>query len=119
MANRELGEISFEAGNKDYFLCYSPNACCEFEDAAGITIVEMAQTFNDPSDLKFSMLRHLFWAGLLDCKPDISLKEAGEVMKQAGGIKKVMLIVTSAFNAAFPEGKGDDDKGGDESQEKS
>lgn len=105
MANKQKGEIAITAGQKRYVLCYSVNALCELEGATGKRFVDLAAELSDPARVTIKTVRDFFHSGLLEHQPDISLREAGDLMVQAGGMLAVMTKIGEALDLAFEEAK--------------
>jgi hypothetical protein len=110
MANPQKGEVSFEAGGASYTMRLSVDALCALEEATGKGVVALSAELSDPARLRMSTVRHVVWAGLREHHPDVSLKAAGELIVEAGGLAKMMEHVSLAFQRAFPDeekkGKG-------------
>lgn len=108
MANPFRGAVELKAGEQTYRLSYSINALCELEDAAGEPIAKLANSLNDPENVRLTTVRNLIWAGLLDHHPEIldqkdqGLIFAGSVASEAG-IPAAMEAVGKALSLAFPE----------------
>lgn len=106
MANPHKGEVEFEAVGKTYKLRYSTNAICELEDKLDRSFTSIARDIVDaakqPEKVRFGTLRAIFWAGLQDCHPDLSVKDAGDLMVEVGGVAEAMQLISEAFVLAFP-----------------
>ncbi|WP_441280505.1 hypothetical protein [Tardiphaga sp. 862_B3_N1_1] len=125
MQNPYKGEISFEASGFQYKLVYSNNAFCALEDHLGRGILDiyeeigswspkrdakgkvLPETEKDAADrakrIRLSFCRSVFWAGLLDRNPDMTLSQAGDLMTAVGGLMPVMRLIMSGIVAAQPE----------------
>lgn len=102
MANRFKGEVTFEAGEKSYTMRFSANALCELEDAIGMGVNSVAIQLADPASLRLKMVRAVFWAGLRDHHPEITLLQAGEIVTDLS-LTKSMEMVSKAFELAFQD----------------
>ena len=102
MANRMKGEVSFKSGEREYILRYSANALCELEDALEMGVNAVASQLADPESMRLKMVRVVFWAGLRDHHPDITLIQAGEIITDLS-LTKAMGLVSSAFQLAFQD----------------
>lgn len=100
MANRFKGEVSFRAGDIEYTMRFSANALCELEDAIGMGVNAVATQLADPSSLRLKMVRSVFWAGLRDRHPDMTIKHAGDLITELS-LTKAMELVSDAFTLAF------------------
>lgn len=100
MANRQRGEVGFEADGQSYTLAFSINALCELEDAMKMEIENIGEKF-DGGTVSMRDLRLMVWAGLSD-HHDVDLKEAGRIT-QAVGLTQMAELVVSAFRLTFPQ----------------
>ena len=127
MGNPQKGEITFEAGGKDYTLVFSNNAFCVLEDYLGrgvLDIYDEIGSWSPPLDakgkpkpetekeatarakrIKLSFCRALFWAGLKDRHPEMTIEAAGNLMDEVGGLVGVMKIIANGVAAASPAAK--------------
>lgn len=81
MANKFRGEVSFDAGEKSYTLCFTSNSLCELEGELGnLSIVEFLTQLQDPKTIRNTNIRKFFWAGLRARHPDMTLARAGDIM---------------------------------------
>lgn len=103
MANRERGEVGFDAKGKSWIIRYTTNAMCEIEDALGASIIQIANNLGSENGVHIKTLRTLFRIGVVGCEND---DQAGELM-DAVGITDAGVLIGEAFNAAFPH---DEDK---------
>lgn len=99
MANRQKGEVSFDAKGKTWVMCFSVNAMCEIEAETGMPIVALANSLQDENGVSLTVMRTLFHHGVVDCD---SAEMAGELMHNIG-INKVGDLIGEAFGAAFPD----------------
>ena len=114
MANPVKGAVSFEAAGKSYTLSYSINALCELEEMLGEGVTEVAAKMGGKGGTRLSLIRALFWAGLRDHHPEVTIVESGELMREYG-IQETSEIVGRAFMLAFPQADGRRSAGGRES----
>lgn len=101
MANKVRGQIAadFEGGKINLLL--STNAICELEDAADRSINELLDELNVPNRARMKTVRLLFWAMMLDEKPDATIQDAGRLIDGVRGDHD--RILTDAILAAFPD----------------
>ncbi|MCK1541448.1 hypothetical protein IVB12_05505 [Bradyrhizobium sp. 179] len=111
MANPHKGEVEIVADDRTYTLQYSIDALCSMEAALGKNFTAIAAEMSSPSRISVSMVRQLLYSGLQERHPELTLKEAGELIPAAGGMLKVMTKVTEAISVAFPEAKKDSKPG--------
>lgn len=102
--NPHKGQVALEAKDKCYILRFSIDALCHLEAATGkpfaVTASEMAA---EPDKVSMTTTRILLHAGLREHHPDLSLKEAGEIILDAGGMAVVTAKIFEAFALAFPQ----------------
>jgi hypothetical protein len=100
--SKAKGEVSIEADGKRYTLAFSINALCELEDKLGESVADIGSLA--AKGKRFSTIRTVFWAGLHDHHPDLTLQDAGKIIS-AMGIEAADAAVAEAFGLAFPEVK--------------
>ena len=102
MANKFKGDVSFDAGEKTYTMRFSANALCEIEDALGMGVNAVATQLANPESMRLKMVRVVFWAGLRDHHPEITLHQAGEIITDVS-LTKSMALVSQSFQLAFQD----------------
>lgn len=124
MANPVKGETTFEARGKKYTLVYSANAYASLEEELNCGIFEIYDRLNSwspPRDAKgkpkhetaeqtaarmagvrIGFARAVFWAGLLDRHPEITIREAGDLMSEVGGIVGVYGLIMGGVVKSMP-----------------
>lgn len=102
MANRQKGEVAFDACGKSYVLCFSANALCELEDVIGVGVAKIGDLLSNPETLTLKNVRAVLWAGLTDHHSGIDLKVAGAIIDDVGMFRAVELIA-AGLSAAFPD----------------
>ncbi len=110
MANRQKGEVSFRADDKEWVLRYSTNALCEMEDLFGKSAIEVAQSLDSEAGVSLKDLRAVFYCGLTDRHEDISEKRAGDLIDDIG-MEAVGPLIAEAFLAAFPSAEEEQREG--------
>jgi len=103
MANPNKGEVELKAGDKVYVLRYSIDAICAIEEKLGKNFLRVVAEMQNPATMTVTMMREVLHAGLAEHHPEVTLKEAGELLVAAGGVVGAMKKVNAAFGAAFPE----------------
>jgi len=97
---------AIEANGKSYKLEFTINALCALEEKSGCDSID--ELFSS-GKISLTRIRLLIWSGLLEDKPDISVKEAGEIMgsflKQEDGLEKLTTVLNEAVMAALPQAK--------------
>lgn len=104
MANRERGEISFEASGKTWTMKIDTNAMCEIEGLTGKGIAEVGNLLGSEKTASMTLMRAVFFGSLRAQHPDLLIGRAGELMDEIGADKAGQLI-GQAFQAAFPPAK--------------
>ncbi len=105
MANVHKGEVGFDLEGKPYTLRFSANALCELEDALDCGINAVAAQLSKPESLRLKTVRAVFWAGLQDRHPQVTLQEAGE-MVTALTLQGALGLIGQGLSAAFPQVDG-------------
>ncbi|NWJ24771.1 hypothetical protein [Rhizobium sp. RM] len=105
MANPNLGQVHLQAGDEEYRISFGINALCELEDVFGKSVQKIVEEDLNGDDITMKAVRNVVWAGLLDQHPEITVKEAGNVVSKAG-MQNCMDAISKAFALAFPEAKG-------------
>lgn len=123
MDNPETGDVSFEARGKRYTLRYTTAAFVSLEahlDRGIFDIYEELATWSPQFDpktkkpvpesdeqtlarirkLRVGFMRALFWAGFHDLHRDVTVDEAGEIMKEIGGMMAAYRLVVEGISAA-------------------
>lgn len=103
MANPHLGEVEFEAGGVPYTLRFSIDALCALEEKSGKGFPSLCTELSDPGKVSLSLMRMMVWAALRDDKPDLTLRDAGELIIGGGGMQAMMVKLTRAIELAFPQ----------------
>lgn len=95
MANRERGELTWEAGGRHFTLRLTTNSCAEVEEfTRGRTFDELTEGVNRGS---FRDARLMLWVALRDRHPEIAttdpacLDTIGHLIDAAGGRVAVIL----------------------------
>jgi hypothetical protein len=107
VGNPFIGAVTFEASNKVWTLRYAINELCLLESTMDKSVSEIVAEMQDPSKVRLTSVRTLFWAGLSGSHK-ILPSEAGDLIAEIGTDTAVELI-SKAFALAFPsEGKAPD-----------
>lgn len=116
MANENRGEVSAVIDGKTLTFRLATNEWCELEDEHGKTtgaIIDDLSAMMMSGKLDMRFIRSLFKAALSGQKPDISDKEAGDLMNRLGLVETGSLI-GRVVRASLP----DDDDAGEEDGKK-
>lgn len=103
MTNSSRGSVALQAADKAYKVSFSVNALCELEDAFGVSVQQIGAIFDKDASMKD--VRKLARCALSDHHPEITEKDAGLVVTEAG-LPVFMDAVQKAFQITFPEAKG-------------
>lgn len=101
--NPHKGEVELKAGDQVYVLRYSIDAICAIEEKLGKNFLRIVAEMQNPATMTVTMMREVLHAGLAERHPELTLKEAGEMLVAAGGVVGAMKKVNEAFGAAFPQ----------------
>ncbi len=107
MANQNRSAVALEAGDKVYSLRFSTNAICELEEHFGKPIMAIVNDLEDESRVGMGLVRAIVWAALLEQNPNITHKEAGRILDEAGQ-QVVMEKIGLALQRFFPDGEASD-----------
>jgi hypothetical protein len=102
MANPHKGEVSFESKGQSYKLSFSANALCELEDALNKNVNEISALMQNKDQFRMSMLRTVFWAGLLDHQPGIQIEAAKEILSGITPLEAISWTMR-AFSLAYED----------------
>lgn len=120
MANEQRGEIAAEFEGKPFKLVLTANAICSLEHEEKRRAHAEAREFgkpldqvkprklngiladlSDPDEVEFSDVRMMFWAMMLEQKPDATLDDAGRLISGLSG--RFDQVMNDAILAAFPD----------------
>ena len=86
-----------EIGGRQFKLKYTFNSICAMEEMAQMPLEKFMGRM-------YSSVRLLFWGALLELQPEITLREAGEIIgnhvKAGGSIDEVALLCSEALSLA-------------------
>lgn len=107
IGRRNDGFVSFEAEGRTYRLVGDMNALADFEASFNVNVMTLME--GNMADLSVTHLRGLFWAMLLEHQPQITLRDAGKLLKYG------MTSLEAAIRMAFPDAPtGAADSGADD-----
>lgn len=102
-ANPLRGQLGFEVDGQNWVFAFTTNALCEVEEAFELKdISELEKVIAGNPSLR--TIRTLFRIGLTDCQPDMTDREAGEIMEAVGGLEPSLELIMRAVETAFPGG---------------
>lgn len=102
MANKQVGEVSFQAGDETYTLRLGSWAIAELESETGRPILDIATEMEDPAKRRMHTMIAVFCAALRQHHPDVDRRQAADIMDRAG-LPFTMGKLEEALNLAFPE----------------
>lgn len=108
MANKELGQIELQVGEKTYLLQFTANAMCNLEsrlpaDTGSQEFLAALDSKARTGRARMTDLRLLIWAGLTENHPEITEAAAGQIITAIGGIAPTMQKMGEALGAASPD----------------
>lgn len=101
MTNGMKGSQKFSVDGKEYTLWMSVNAYCSLEADDGMDMNALFNTLADVEKADFTLYRKLFFYGLQDCHPEITLREAGLIMTKLG-LDTAMSLLVKAITDSMP-----------------
>jgi hypothetical protein len=81
---------------------FSANALCELEDLLDMGVNAVAAQLSNVESLRLKTVRAIFWAGLRDRHPKITLQQAGELVTEIT-LPRAMEMIGTAFQLAFQD----------------
>lgn len=94
MANKQRGEVSIKL-DKMRKIRFNTHALAELEDALGYSLSKL-----DTEDVGIKTILKMFWAGMLHELPELTLKEAAELMDYSN-FAEVSEKIKEALELAF------------------
>lgn len=102
MANKERGEVSFEASGKTWTMKVGTGAMCDIEAATGKSITEVGKALGNAETASITLLRTVFWASLQDKHEGTTIKECGALIDEIT-VSRAGQMIGEAFQLAFPK----------------
>lgn len=104
MANKERGDVDLEINGRHYKLRLDLNALCELEGALSTDTktVTFEQALRLVERRQVLAVRAMLWAALLLNHPAITLRQAGDLMQEMGGISGIEQKLQAAVAASMP-----------------
>ena len=104
-------------GGEPYEIQYGQNAICALEDEVDDSIINLIQRLEKGTKLKFSDLRAIVWAGMLNKRRSITPEAVGALCDDAGvSVRAIAMECVSELVDSFrryillDDGKGDAEK---------
>lgn len=111
MGNQTRGIFDIKFEGQKLKLQYTANGMAEVEDASGMGFMKFLEGCEKAAasgDLRVGDVRLLFWGGLLEHQPKMTVIEAGRVITELGGVAPAMEKLGEAIQASMPEAEGDE-----------
>lgn len=105
MANKHRGEIAIQLDKKRK-LKFNTNALAELEDALGHSLSKLGE-----NEVGIKTMIKMFWAGMLHEMPELTLKEAADLMDHSD-FTTISEKVAEALSVSFGNVEGKNDKSG-------
>jgi hypothetical protein len=102
VANALRGEAEFTVDGRAYKVRYSWNSAADFEDALQGRALSDALLDVAKQRLSAKSLRAMLWAGLQENHPEVTLKEAGDLIGRMGR-REAQRVMGAALRYYFPE----------------
>ena len=106
MGNKVTGKTDCTVNGETYALQFTTNGMCELEDATGRSLMAFLDGLDEAAarnDLSIGDVRLLFWAGLKEHHPEITIQQAGSLMQDLGGLEKAMELAAEAVAVSMPK----------------
>lgn len=104
MNNPVRGTMTVEALGKSWTLKLSTNAMCEIEDRLEKGIDQIGVILQDQSQGRMKLFRLIVWAALTDHHPDVTERDAGEIIDEVG-MENIMSLIQKLMTLAMPDAK--------------
>lgn len=101
MANPLRGEVELKVKDGAYTLRFSIDAICGLEEEIGKSFARIMVELSNPELVTLTLVRKVFRAALSEHHPDLTLRQAGEIIEAAGGVLEVVTKINKAVGAAF------------------
>lgn len=109
MANPHRGAVALETDGKVYSLRFTTNSICELEEHFGQPIAKIVTELQDESNASMKMVRAVVWGALLSEQPDITLKDAGNLLDEVG-VDALTEKLGLALQRFFPDAEAGEKK---------
>jgi hypothetical protein len=101
--------VTIQLGGKERHLLITMNSLIAIEEKTGRNVLEGDII---PEKMALKDVRLLVWAGLLHEEPNLTLEEAGAMIR-LDSLATLAAALGTAIKAALPESKGDSAESGD------
>lgn len=100
MVNKHRGEVSFEAGEVRWSLCFSADAIVSLEDEFDLPVGKIGELIANPDTMRMKDVRRIFIVGLRDRRSDMDEDKARDVFRSMRPVDAIR-VVSEAFSLAF------------------
>jgi hypothetical protein len=105
MANKERGEVSFEAGGQTWTMKIGTGAMCAIEAETGKGISEVGQELGSEKTASLTLMRAVFWGSLQQHHEGTTIRDCNDLIDELG-VPRVGELIGEAFQLAFPKKEG-------------
>lgn len=105
MTNPHRGEIDLKVGDRAYLLRLGANEVVEAESVLGMVVSEIFEALQKPETVSMGIVRGLLFAALHENQPDMTLRDAGDLIGEIG-MSEAVSKVGDAIQAGFPRADG-------------
>lgn len=104
--NPQKGDVPFQAGGKQYVLCYSFGSLVLLEEKLGKGMMQIVREIESwtkqPEHMRLRTICDLLWIGLKRHQPEMTEQQAIDLLDDIdGGIGKVIDLIGESFQKAF------------------
>lgn len=103
MNNHLRGIATFVVAGKTYTMRGSIDAICTLEAISGKGMIAITRELSDPDLMSLSLTRQVLWALLQEHHPELTLKDAGDLIPAAGGMKAITKAIEEALVRMSPD----------------
>lgn len=103
MVNAKKGQVAATLDGKPVTLSLSFNALCELEDHFGEPVLGVLNRMGATDTPKLTDLRAVFWAAMLEHRPESTQQDAGRLLHESGMDLFEKLIRTNEMLSEEPE----------------
>lgn len=105
MANPQRGEVPLTVGDRLFTMAFTFDASCQLEAACSTSdeYVTAHKAFRLALTGSHTHCRALLWAVLREYHAEITLKQAGELIKDMGGVEQFFAAILELDKASRPD----------------
>jgi hypothetical protein len=102
MANKERGEVRFDAAGKAWTMKIGTGAMCAIEAETGKSIAEVGQELGSEKTASLTLMRAVFWGALQRHHEGTTIRDCDDLIDEIG-VPRVGQLIGEAFQLAFPK----------------